>query len=123
MRRVKEVQAVAPDDPDGYDEDKYLFLPLFKMCIPYGSLNIPIEMSPGDRESMRKATIDVKAAINGDFTVTDEEIQESLWYYYFDVDKTVNYLRGIYISYARMNFWNSWRIIGKQKPKQTKHKS
>jgi hypothetical protein len=26
--------------------------------------------------------------------VTEAEISESLWYYYFDVDKTVNYLRG-----------------------------
>lgn len=25
--------------------------------------------------------------------VTDAEIEESLWYYYYDVDKTVNYLR------------------------------
>lgn len=24
--------------------------------------------------------------------LTDENIQESLWYYYFDVEKTVNYI-------------------------------
>lgn len=27
--------------------------------------------------------------------VTDAEIEESLWHYYYDVDKTVNYLRGM----------------------------
>lgn len=27
---------------------------------------------------------------NGDFT--DKEIEDSLWHYYYDVDKTVNYL-------------------------------
>jgi elongation factor 1 alpha-like protein len=68
---------------------------------PGGLLNILKEMSPEDRESMRRATVDVKAAIKDDFIATDEEIQESLWYYYFDVDKTVNYLRGMYISYTR----------------------
>ena len=52
-------------------------------------------MTPEDREAMRRATIDVKTAIRDDFTATDEEIQETLWYYYFDVDKTVDYLRGI----------------------------
>lgn len=25
--------------------------------------------------------------------LTDDAIMESLWYYYFDVDKTVNYLK------------------------------
>ena len=28
--------------------------------------------------------------------VTDAEIEESLWHYYYDVDKTVNYLRGMW---------------------------
>jgi len=27
-----------------------------------------------------------------DTTVTDKEIEEALWYYYFDVDKSVTYL-------------------------------
>jgi len=26
-------------------------------------------------------------------SVTDEAIQESLWYYFFDVEKTVNYIK------------------------------
>jgi elongation factor 1 alpha-like protein len=52
-------------------------------------------MSSNDKEAMRQATVDVKAAIKDDFSATDEEIQESLWYYYFDVDKTVTYLQSM----------------------------
>lgn len=30
--------------------------------------------------------------ILGNEVATDKEIQESLWYYFFDVEKTVNYI-------------------------------
>ena len=31
-------------------------------------------------------------SILGDFPVTDKEIQDSLWHYYYDVEKTVAYI-------------------------------
>jgi elongation factor 1 alpha-like protein len=51
-------------------------------------------MTAEDRESLNQGTIAVKAAIHGDFNASDREIKDALWYYYFDVDKTVKYLRG-----------------------------
>lgn len=35
----------------------------------------------------------MKEAIGSDITATDKEIHDSLWHYYFDVDKTVAYLK------------------------------
>jgi hypothetical protein len=37
----------------------------------------------------------VRRLLDGNIpTLTDNEIEESLWYYYFDVEKTVNYILG-----------------------------
>lgn len=37
---------------------------------------------------------EVRSILRGEgMVVTDADIEESLWYYYYDVDKTVNYLR------------------------------
>ena len=43
-------------------------------------------------EQLRQGLIRVREVIgeNGDFT--DKEIEDSLWHYYYDADKTVNYL-------------------------------
>jgi hypothetical protein len=42
---------------------------------------------------MRKGTIDVRAALPSTANhITDKQIQESLWHYYYDVEKTVKYL-------------------------------
>jgi len=42
---------------------------------------------------MADATEDVKAML-GSARVSIKEIQDALWYYYFDVDQTVSYLIG-----------------------------
>jgi elongation factor 1 alpha-like protein len=43
---------------------------------------------------MRQATIEVKAKLGSEYQPSEAEIQEALWYYYFDVDSSVNYLKG-----------------------------
>ena len=43
-------------------------------------------------EQMLLGTSRVRDVLGGSFSATDKEIQESLWHYYYDVDKTVNYL-------------------------------
>ena len=45
-------------------------------------------------EEMRLGTQHVKEMLGADFPVTEKEIQDSLWHYFFDVDKTVTYLMG-----------------------------
>lgn len=49
-------------------------------------------LSAEDKEQMREGTIKVREAL-GSFPATDEEIQDSLWHYYYDVAKTVSYLK------------------------------
>lgn len=43
-------------------------------------------------EHLRRGVADVRDTLGSDFPVTDQEIEKSLYYYYYDVDKTVNYL-------------------------------
>ncbi|MCJ1312271.1 Hsp70 suppressor, GTPase facilitates ribosomal subunit dissociation [Agyrium rufum] len=50
------------------------------------------EMSPEDRERMRIATAETFSILGPDVPVTEKEVQDSLWYYYYDVQKTVDYL-------------------------------
>ncbi|KEQ61591.1 elongation factor EF-1 alpha subunit [Aureobasidium melanogenum CBS 110374] len=52
------------------------------------------ELSAEDKEQMRIGTQKVRAAL-GDVSefITDEAIQEALWHYYYDVAKSVTYLK------------------------------
>ena len=48
------------------------------------------EEDPEGAEQMRQATAAAQSILGDSFSV--QEIQESLWHYYYDVEKTVNYL-------------------------------
>lgn len=44
-------------------------------------------------EQMRQGTIAVRDALGNDVPgITDKDIQEALWHYYYDLDKSVTYL-------------------------------
>ncbi len=66
-------------------EDKSTFLP--RLYGPRGHQEL-IERS----EQLREGTAKVRATLGTGVPVTDREIEESLWHYYYDVEKTVNYL-------------------------------
>lgn len=51
----------------------------------------PIELSSHDKQQLQDGTAKVRSIL-GSEAGTDEEIQESLWHYYYDVEKTVNYI-------------------------------
>lgn len=53
------------------------------------------ELSPEDQEQMREGTIKVREALGTAFQVSDKEIQETLWHYYYDVGKSVVYLKSM----------------------------
>lgn len=48
-------------------------------------------------EQLREGTAKVRATLGAGVPVTDREIEESLWHYYYDAEKTVNYLLSIAI--------------------------
>ncbi|KFY38386.1 hypothetical protein V494_04378 [Pseudogymnoascus sp. VKM F-4513 (FW-928)] len=51
------------------------------------------ELTEEDKESMRVGTIAVREALGEDVPgITDKDIQEALWHYFYDVEKSVNYL-------------------------------
>ena len=43
-------------------------------------------------ERLRQGTIRVRDVLGPGFGISDAKIQESLWHYYYDVEKSVNYL-------------------------------
>ncbi|RDA89820.1 hypothetical protein CP533_3019 [Ophiocordyceps camponoti-saundersi (nom. inval.)] len=56
------------------------------------------EMGPEDRQAMAKGTAEVQAALGNDVNkVAVTQIQEALWHYYYDVDKSVSYLRKTFV--------------------------
>lgn len=78
-RRVKDITYDDEDDyadeDDAYDEE-------------------PQSLSADDEEHMRIGTIAVRDGLgeDSDFT-TDMEIQDALYYYYYDTDKSIAYLK------------------------------
>ena len=68
------------DDDDGYSEGEQ-------------------ELSPEDKALMQQGTEEVRAALGIEAPkVTTEQIQEALWHYYYDVDKSVTYLISRFIA-------------------------
>ena len=43
-------------------------------------------------EQLRLGTAKVRDVLGPGVSIPDREIEDSLWHYYYDVDKTVNYL-------------------------------
>jgi hypothetical protein len=76
--RVKSV-ALDNDYDDDYDYDQ----------------EEDIGMGEEDKEQMRLGTIKVRETLGAEFHATDEEIQEALWHYYYDVGKSVTYIKSI----------------------------
>ena len=59
------------------------------------------ELSPEDRVAMANGTAEVRIALRSEANkVTTDQIQEALWHYYYDVDKSVTYLMKTYIAPA-----------------------
>jgi hypothetical protein len=77
------IKDVSYDDEDLYDDDDDYDSP-----------------DPAEQEFVQQCTVEVLQQLRaGDpsVTATKEEVQESLWHYYNDVQKTVNYLRGMVV--------------------------
>ena len=57
------------------------------------------DMSPEDRAAMAQGTTQVQQALGNDASkVTVIQIQEALWHYYYDAEKSAAYLRRTFIS-------------------------
>ncbi|ODH49558.1 translation elongation factor Tu [Paracoccidioides brasiliensis] len=89
------VKNIAYDDDDcasdDYDYDDYSTAP--------GTGPGHNDMTPEDREEMRQCTVLVRELLDADIPpvpASDEEIWEALWYYYFDIEKAVGWLRRKY---------------------------
>ncbi|KAF4991587.1 hypothetical protein FGRMN_7706 [Fusarium graminum] len=59
------------------------------------------ELSPEDRQTMTEGTAEVRRALGTEADkVTKAQIEESLWHYYYDIDKSVTYLMKTFIAPA-----------------------
>ncbi|KAI0887909.1 P-loop containing nucleoside triphosphate hydrolase protein [Annulohypoxylon maeteangense] len=62
------------------------------------------ELSPEDRAQMEVGTAEVRAALGTESSkVTTQQIQEALWHYYYDIDKSVVYLTTKFIAPSNKN--------------------
>ncbi|KAI4911324.1 hypothetical protein J4E85_011233 [Alternaria conjuncta] len=79
------------DDDDIYDDDDDYYE---EEEAGAGGADAGDGMTEDDKEQMRADTIRVREALGdkSDFT-SDEQIQEALWHYYYDVGKSVSYLK------------------------------
>lgn len=51
-------------------------------------------LAPEDMERLRIGTVEVRSALGHSLSSTgDKEIQDTLWHYYYDTTKTINYLK------------------------------
>jgi len=55
-----------------------------------------------DAEQMRIGTASVREALGDELSgfITDNQIQEALWHYYYDVAKSVTYLKSEFVPYT-----------------------
>lgn len=59
------------------------------------------ELSPEDRQAMEQGTAQIQQALGTEASkVTKDQIQEALWHYYYDIDKSVTYLMKTFIAPA-----------------------
>lgn len=59
------------------------------------------ELSPEDKVQMVEGTAEVTALLGPQADkITAQQIQEALWHYYYDIDKTVAYLIGKFVDPA-----------------------
>ena len=86
-KRVKNLD-LDEDEYDEYDEEEY-----GEEGHVQGDDVVDDGMTPEDREQMQIGTAKVRSTLGESFEVSDQQIQEALWYYYFDTDKTVVYLK------------------------------
>ncbi|GAB7349235.1 hypothetical protein MBLNU459_g8397t1 [Dothideomycetes sp. NU459] len=79
-RRVKDID-YDEDELDEYSDNEYA---------EEGGED---ELSLEDKEQMRAGTAKVKEALGDAFPVSDQAIQDALWHYFYDIGKSVSYLK------------------------------
>ena len=90
-RRVKSLE-VDDDDYDDYDDDDY-----------QEESTENDQLSPEDQEQMRQGVIKVRQALGPSVPATDKDIEEALWHYYYDVSKSVSYLKSVSQPFHHIN--------------------
>lgn len=76
------------DDDDMYDDDDYYE--------EEGGEGAAEEMTEEDKEQMAIGTAKVKEALGSQYKVKEVDIQDALWNYFYDVGKTVTYLKSMF---------------------------
>jgi len=79
-KRIKSVMYDWEDESDGYDEEE-----------TYAG-GEDEELSEEDKLQMEKGTRKVREVLGPDVSISDKDIHASLWHYYYDIDKTVDYI-------------------------------
>ena len=72
-----------------------------------GDQEVEDDYDPNEDPRMRESLAEARDILSQEFT--DREIQDSLWYTYYDVEKTVNFLLSVYINHPQaVNQFVKW---------------
>jgi len=125
-RRVKEIDYDEDEYDDYYSGEEEYGYEGADTGAAAPSASQEDELSPEDKEQMRIGTENVRAALGdaADF-VTDDAIQEALWHYYYDVAKSVTYLKSnakAPPSYSQSSYLADQNAPQQAQPKEKKQK-
>lgn len=86
---MQRTRNVGYDDDDLYDDDDY-----------YEEEEVEA-MSADDKEQMRISTVSAREALgDAGANISDVQIHEALWHYYYDVGKSVSFLKNKFVAAA-----------------------
>lgn len=92
-RRVKNIDYddddLSDDDYDNYDD-----------TTAQAGGDDQEELTDYDREQLQLGTAKVRSSLDPSLVVTDKEIQDALWHYYYDTGKTITYLKNLKVPAA-----------------------
>ena len=100
-RRVKNLAV----EDDYYDDE-------------YDDGDAGVEMTDEDREQMQVGTAMVRSTLGPAFSnLASQDIEEALWHYYYDVDKSVEYLKSAFWH----SYWSALANVGRPAPTKGSH--
>jgi HBS1 N-terminus len=98
-RRIKSLEADGDYGDEDYYEDNY------DGGDGDGDGDGDNELTEDDKEQMRLGTTKVRETLGPAFAISDKDIQEALWHYYYDVEKSAAYLRSMEHSLGHHDQW------------------
>ena len=71
---------------------------------------------------MQEGTAQVRSVLGPEVSISDKDIQDSLWHYYYDIERTVTYLLSMYLTVILNPIWRLMLVDQRSIPEARKAK-